>query len=182
MTFIGPGTAHDSFLGWCCTSPVGPGARATCCLTLAEEMEVGQTKKKLGKLLEAIWKTMAVNKSDLKTTTSNLWVILCDFCFAFVFHLLHLHSQILYILLCFWFPFVLSMLQINGSYPPFGFIHQRYCVWEMLPKNGPCSWEHPALRSLCGGLWREVSDHITRTADKTVKDWIGSMLWWKKSG
>eukprot|EP00434_Breviolum_minutum_P013802 symbB.v1.2.012171.t4/scaffold832.1/size159137/16 len=46
----------------------------------------------------------------------------------------------------------------------------RYCVWETLPKHGPCSWEHPALRSLCGGLWREVSDHITRTADKTVKE------------
>lgn len=57
---------------------------------------------------------------------SNLWVILCDFCFAFVFHLFHLHSQKLYHYCLFGFPFNIFQCcnYINGSYRmPLGFIH-----------------------------------------------------------
>ena len=46
----------------------------------------------------------------------------------------------------------------------------RYRLWEVLPKNSPCSWDYPLLRSVCGGLWREAVEYTTRTADKTVKD------------
>lgn len=46
----------------------------------------------------------------------------------------------------------------------------RYRLWEVLPKNSPCSWDNPSLRSFCGGLWREAVEYTTRTADKTVKE------------
>eukprot|EP00435_Cladocopium_sp_Y103_P040812 s1364_g11.t1 len=46
----------------------------------------------------------------------------------------------------------------------------RYRLWEVLPKNSPCSWDNPSLHSICGGLWREAVEYTTRTADKTVKD------------
>lgn len=46
----------------------------------------------------------------------------------------------------------------------------RYRLWEALPKNSPCSWDYPLLRSFCGGLWREAVEYTTRTADKTVKE------------